>query len=519
MNTNKCLLTEFDRKGFHWLFKLKRPGLLLAILCCGWALLTAVVGHFAKANGIALTVLATAVPPATTLPDLQGRWRQTFGYLAETNFGFFFIVVAPLLIYLAFSFLLSAGRALYALQANNILRPGRAYPTTPSPIEYVSLLNRRLFVYCLLVPLITIPACLYVQFSSFNNVSHGYPPPNGDIWELGHVQSPYLPAWLSFFNGLKSDLDRLSVLEKGHHVDDVAGALLQRTLCVGQKAIQDMQMILSFPADNSRHPVALRLDDAVKHGIVKLHAEAKGYADSESAPQMALFLLFVGMSQIQVGMMFAFEFWILCKTMFWLALIYRFLPRPGETQRYKLEPQLKDPEKRFGFGELFGPYDMIVFMIALGALYYGLQVPEAGTIVTDPSTWSLTTRLVNVVAFFIPVSAIVIGPIIGFAFIMWYWKAKRKRQLDEERERANQRRQMEIDAEKKALKAQTTWPKRDKWFWIALIAVLVPVVPISCQFAGMPINIRKYISAPYAIKMTIHTLVRHFYNLTDAEEI
>jgi hypothetical protein len=286
--------------------------------CFCWAMITTIIGHVANANGIDLTVTASAVYPMISILDLQGHWRQTFGYLAETNFAFYFLVIAPLLVFLAFQFLLSSGYALFDFERNGILRIGKVNPTdqpprlkfisclkrwlfvilridrgrlndqTP-PLKFISGLNHSLFVIPLYSPVLIIPACWYVQFSSLGNVSHGYPTPQGDAWELGHVQSPYLPTWLSFFNNPRlNDTDRLSILQTGKHVDDVASALLEEVSSKGQQAIRDFKPVLHFKPDSPEQPTNLALDEAIRHGMIRLHASAFGYPKVDSPSQNGL---------------------------------------------------------------------------------------------------------------------------------------------------------------------------------------------------------------------------------------
>jgi hypothetical protein len=234
------------------------------------------------------------------------------------------------------------------------------------------------------------------------------------------------------------------------------------------------------------------------------------------------------MSQVQVAMLFAFEFWILFKVIFWLALLWYLLPRNEEEQRFKLDPQrgtaadpkLTDRDRSFGLSALFRPYDIVVFMIALGAFYYALQIPNqtgVRAMLVDPATGSLWTRLLHLFALLITISVMVIGPIVGFAVIMGRWQKRRVKQLKEEEQRTDERRKNEIPAEIDLVNAQTTWPKRDKLFWAALLTVVVSVGPVVAQFAGVPENVRRFISVPGAIKYTVHTSVRKAYGLDNLD--
>jgi hypothetical protein len=151
---------------------------------------------------------------------------------------------------------------------------------------------------------------------------------------------------------------------------------------------------------------------------------------------------------------------------------------------------------------------MVIFILAFGALYHALQLPEAvglGALGKDPSTGSLETRVLNLTLIFIPILIIVTGPVFAFNRVMSRWKKRQIELLDEEEQDADPRRVAQIDTERNIMKAQTTWPKRDGWFWVAVVlfAVLF-LVPVGSEFLGLPLSIRKYISIPWGVKEVIH---------------
>jgi len=516
--SEKCLLSEFDRPGFRWIYNLKRPGLVMGLICFFWAVLTVIVGDKAKANGIALTVTATV----TSIPGLAGKWRQTFGYLAEPNFGFYFLFVAPFLTWLAFYFSLCAGRALSELKVKGVFCGGTDSSVSQSPLDYVSKRNHQL-VPLLFIPIISIPFCIWCQFSSMTAVSKGYSLTNGNVWNLGHVQSPFLLNWLEFFNKSSSnELARLAVLEKGNHTDDAANSVLAELISSASSTNSVITRFLAFK-NIKDPPTAFKLADAVTNGVIKLSADARFAggtgANNTSAARMRWFRIFVVMSQIQVGMLFALEFWVLGKIIFWLGLLYTLLPRANKTQSYKFKPLLTDPTKRFGLGGLFRPYNLIVLIVAMGSLYFALQLTEeegVRAITTDPSSGSLLTRIMNLVVILTVICSVVVGPIFGFKLIMTDWTNIRVARLNEEFARATTERQEEIESELEKLAAQKTWPKGDFWFQvISVIAIAMLVAPFGSELPGLSPRFKQCMNIPAIIKKQTHVAVRNYYKLNN----
>jgi hypothetical protein len=525
---NTCLLSEFDRPGFRWLLNLKHPYTALWVFSTLWALVTFLFGHVSNANGTGLMITASIVQPA-----IHGNWKLVYGFLGEPNFGFYFLFVAPPVIVLVYSFLLHSGNALSMLAQRGALRiadrtqnaaQAAAIPSisrtlnnslhwlmarnplrslwaakneTPDqdPIAFIRRQNKKLS-FLLLIPFPILAACLGAQFLSLHNVSKGYS--DNNAWEIGHVQSPYLDLWCHFFNTqLPTDKARLDILDQENNSRNVAQSLLEELTIRGLSRDPGVKSYVKFNVNDT--PKTFNLQDAIKNKIVTLHATCAPHPNRRSWLQMVPFYVFVVLSQIEVALLMSLALWVAIKSLSWLTLLHSLLATgSGQSKgRYQLTPKVDDEAFRFGLGELFLPYDLLLWLVALCALYFSLQV-HYESIPADPQTFSLFTRLLNLGVIAVVVLGFAFGPIFGFRKLLTPHVKDRKQQLEgkSESERA------EIT---KKIDAQWTWPWKDPYFYLAILLltafvagplgcrIIFDILPAGAKFAIIPAQIRAWV--------------------------
>ncbi len=187
--------SEFDRIGLGRFLLRQNAGRKLAL----WALLfwsiVLLLGHYGKANYI---------PRVFELSFPVGEQWEKFtlvlksGYLAEANHGLFYLLVAPLFLFLAHSFLWQVGAITRTLIEHRRLVP---LPPSASFTERLARWNTWFLPIWILAFCVWVPAQLFQEYSSLNKVrSSGYDRKSESLSKnFGYVQAWQTGKWCDTF--------------------------------------------------------------------------------------------------------------------------------------------------------------------------------------------------------------------------------------------------------------------------------------------------------------------------------
>jgi len=512
------MLSEFDRPGLRWLFRALKTTWMLPLAAFVWAFATLVVGHAVGANYMALELTAK-LNGALLSGHLQSvSSTQVFGYLAQANCGVYYLLCGPVMIFISLRFVHTAQNAVHKLTFERTLTP-TAGDVVQQPACYLGLRNKSLCRWLLYSPLIVL-GCWANQFLSLDHVSKGYPTSKG-FKEVGHVQAPYHQKWCEAFEGLPSEVSRFETLESCGFDHALSQMLFERLKDSGSL---ENPKVLSWlrlqkqgqPRSPSNQPIGVDLAVAVESGDISLSAVTRGGPDSSHSASLG-YMGFIAMREFMVGMYFAFTAFCLVKALFWLWHLYRFLPSVRHSSPFEFKPLASDSAHRYGLSDLFAPYNLLVFLLAVGALFVALQFRgQTGmdTYLSNIGSATALTRFINIVVICAVVLGIVVGPMIVFASRMKDWAKLRqqnysiqKRAMDSDDERDK------IDQKARLLAEQATWPAKDPKFLGALLAVFAFLfIPIWSVSGLMPTSIAKYIDIAHQIKNWAWTMSVQIYD-------
>jgi uncharacterized membrane protein len=255
--------------------------------------------------------------------------------------------------------------------------------------------------------------------------------------------------------------------------------------------------------------------------LIDLSASAQGGPTSDSQREQAAFYAFLVFLIIYEGCFHAFIAWIVLKIIFWLLMIYSFLPG-GKERRFRLQPLVIDPVFRYGLYDLHKPYNHLVFFLLVGAVAMSLNyVSNAakGTFVYQSfgSGVFLGQMLIQTVIFTV-IIMIIVCPIWLFGRALGKLKKKRLEELDlqicEANNLHNEKKAQELESEKAVVRHQTTWPWEDAGFRNLSVAFGTFVaLPWLSMLHVMPDEFKKYASILNLTKQFMTELTAHIYHL------
>ncbi|MDR3404243.1 MAG: hypothetical protein P4L99_17220 [Chthoniobacter sp.] len=385
MNKNPCLLSEFQPICGHDPKQISRLPKTAALVGLGLGILALILAFAAKT---ALLSIIFSVLPETGNEPLA-TYKHLFGFLAEPNWGPFFIVIFPFCILFGLQFLLKASEAITALDSK-ILKSKLSGAGSPTNVtETVSRANQAIFglrgqrgaLLLILVWFLIFSWCLVTQTASLLSTEN-YKDEN--FWDFGQTQSPNLGEWEKHFNGKKSEQERIALLEADHHADSAVFQLGTKF-----KEAKD-------PGSKLRIVVATAPKDKPEKG--------KAY------------LWYLLGCQALVALLFTFVLWIAIKgLLFWGIIICALFQKCGLV----LEPKMDDATKNYGLGQLQGPTTKLFFFCACLAVYVLLKTSNtmsALPLLYDDFSGAQGTLIVDLVAliaapflyFFIPRTLLIV---------------------------------------------------------------------------------------------------------------
>ncbi len=555
-----CFLSEFDVPGLRWM---ARHPWRLATIVAGWALLVLLLGDQVGANGMAIFYKASLA--TSSGEKVSASVADMYGHLSTANSGPYYLLIAPLLIILVHRFHMAAGRAFITLDERGILR------TSGAPWhKVVRRRNRWVGLAALLLFPIILWGCFRTQFDSLEASGAGLPlAPSGKenrpdtsqrLTNVGYVQSPNHQRWVDKFNSLASEEDKLVVIEaqelsmSGPLARCLFDELDRRNLLNDPK----LGPVLNFTGGK---PASLRLRDAVAGArpLVTLSAEnvwpkgpgvrlgkmseyfqglmdTRGSDDAGRATYMGWFKAFIILDQIRIAALFTFMAWLLAKFVFYLVQLYRILPGGADAGKGKemfLKPWARDGQGRFGLGDLFTPYNLLVLCIGVGSFYFALNFPDGGgmkAITHGSGAGSGATRVVHLLTVGAAIACMLVGP-------LWAYPARLRKWLEATRLKPLRQRQaltrakfktkpeeaekewMEITKEEEEILSQTTWPKGDRSFQLSMAVIFtVLLLPLGTASDLLPGGVAEYSRLPQYLREKCKAFAAKVYGLTPAGE-
>jgi len=471
------LLSEFKGAWAHRFFIRPQWGRVLAIALSVCAIGILILGHYANANAMRLTIEATI--SSDTGASVSERVYQDFGYLIEATHGLYYLVIAPIFVLLAARFIRFASEGLTSLQSK-----GRFIEMGNNSTHQLWALNRRV-VRPLLLTVVPLSALIGIGLE----VSRLQKNNTGERNDLGYMQAPYFDGWIEQFNDDKTSrekkLDTLFKLK--------SGSALALAFEARMKDVQSSQ----WTNITEKHGDAVnRLRAAVAGDGTPVSLRADRHLPLYVRPakwnSRPFLLFFIGVLLVE-GCFHAFVAWMAIKVLLWLYVLYDALP--GSRRRHgRLIPDCKDDSKYFGLASLNSGYNALVAMVLIGVTTGVLNFKsnsEKGTIVGPGQGVAFAGQGLIWVVALVTFVALVCGPLWFFGHKMKSERARSLRELEAKAEslRSNitPKSKDAVAAELRAIEndftlveGQVTWPKHNRMFIILLSlttgAFLVPVV-------------------------------------------
>jgi hypothetical protein len=517
---SNCLLTEFEGTFVSRLLGSRTWHIKLAAAAFLGAIITVVLGHLARANGLNLQVLASIRTNSgwVTLSPFD----VIHGYLAETNHAFFYLLLAPAYIIAGGAFIWSANHALAQLEIQGRIR-GRQFAT--GVLAEVGRRNARLFKWLVIVlPLVMIGKEVAVEVESYCAVSRGVRD------DLGYVQAPFLDDWVDRFNHQPHETDRYRIfhpLAGMEFQEKVKSALQSATPATWARWASAKALVpTAFPnpaaigellgGEVQKGAFRVDLDQAAAAGLFSLKT---GRCIGASKDRTGWHWLFLSCVFLLEGMFHAFVVWTLLKALFWLGIVKKMLPGSREWG-FEFRPLMQDPRKHFGLYDLHKPYNFILVFVLVGAFVLALafasnSAKEIGFDAGAETRAYLGTLLIAVTVI-VPAIAIFCGPMLYFDSRMANLQARLVGRLEAKLARCRDRKRiLEIEAEKAAICAQTCWPRENKQFKFLVLAILIFVaMPVLLSMHQVPKQAETYLSVVRHSQVVMHALADRLYHLT-----
>lgn len=334
MNPIPCFLSEFHtspalKPQSFWSFS---KVAFVSALCAGLA--GVVLASIAKTGY--LSVLYSVISKPSNAPI--ATYTFLYGFLAEPNWGPFYVFLFPFCIYFGITFLIGASGVIESLQQNKRLTSAG---TPQTPVERIARLNQVIFgmgrkrgaILIILAWQIIFALCLVTQLKSLVDTQQYN---QNNFWDFGQTQSPNLGSWESYFNSPKlSDIDRLSLLNNDREYDNKTKTW---------QSVKSHRTVVDA-LNKQLDPSLRKLDDIKdpkKHD--SLHLVVAVVPNQKPSIDKA-YLYYLLYSQALVAFLFTFSFWIAAKGLFFWGVILSALFQKANLQ---LTPKLKDPTENYG---------------------------------------------------------------------------------------------------------------------------------------------------------------------------
>lgn len=539
-----CFLSEFDLPVIRkWVSSPVFP-YMVAGVSLFWTLFVLVLGDWVGGNAMAILFKAEASmedggSPVTAILPLY------FGHLSTANSAPFYLLVFPFLLILSIRFHTAAGSAFARLHQRGILKSDTPWH------QVVAKRNR----WCGTLPILLFPIilckCLDTQLNSLAKGEAGLPPVpetfdsnaklDYPVNYVGFVQSPNHDKWVIDFNGLPCEWKL--------HVIDRNGALEQLEVKLAAELERQNRRISRYSevCDFKQGiPVAVRFRDAVGLRDEGRGTEVLTFSAVNVWPKMRVFAsdpgsllkardgtdavararyyfwykFFVVADQIRVAVMFTFMAWLVAKFGFYLVQLFLMLPGKSGLARGKLRfvPWIRDSQGKFGMGELFRPYNLLVLVVAVGSSYLAVNLPDGAgleAITHAVGAGSGISRVAHLVMVFAAIGFVLAGPL-----CLYPWKLGRwidhfaLNDLRTRYARAGEAERLEISKVESEILSQTTWPRGDNYFRFTILLVFaILLLPLGSAYEFLPSSVSQYCRTPQLIRAECKRFAARIYEL------
>ena len=363
-------------------------------------------------------------------------------------------------------------------------------------------------VFCLL--------CFFAQKKTFNQARNvGMNTNNPAAWVYGQTQSPFVGQLVDVFNTAAMS-NRFTFLTNKEYGDNLAAALFIQLRVADQ--LTNIALKPFRLRDTAGDFKGIDLTSMVQSNAVTLSMARVGGPNFGVVTQRIAYCACGILSQALTAYGWTLALWVIAKFAYWVRRTHQLLPAAQQAGRWRFKLLLTDPQRRFGLGPLFEPYNLIVFATAAYALYSALQTPEAvgrAAFTVNAYGGSQSSRVGNLIAIVLLTLIVVLGPMLTFA-----WRVRRARtdHLDgiakELGETSDPKRQVELLKEEDLVSSQTTWPQEDKMFRAALAAIVAfLIIPVADKLGSLPSEVSTWINLPRNMKMNIQEKVADRYHL------
>lgn len=432
--------------------------------------------------------------------------NHCIGYLAEANHGLTFLVLAPVFVVLACSFLTLADRALRRIGGRNMLLLA-GVPDTFGVLQQISDWNRAQFT-CWRIPAPLVLAALGV----FAQYCHELPqlvwPASleaGEGRNIGYVQAPYLVRWRDSVMSEPTLLKRYARLEDMDLRQDleqqIRNALIEDREAFEQwrhrAAVIDLggRWVVNGPA-------------AVASGLLLPKVDVDSAARRDSAGR-AVHWIFVLALLTMEGTFHGLVVYMVFKVSFFLSVIGRLIPSPkrkSSSLRWlegllkadvsvRIEPVLPDGALRYGMHEVQEAYYAALQMVVLGGFLFALQA--LNTVGNGPGSdvgTGHSTLVASMLIFTLIIStlgSLALGPLLFFTQRLRAYRVRALADLNMRvRVAASGKEKADLLAEEKVIRGQSTWPRGEPRFWSAVTMLILLLV------APMGINMTHFKEVP-----------------------
>jgi len=298
--------------------------------------------------------------------------RHLYGYVPELAHAFFYLFVAPILIFAAFRFLSSADAALRSLtyQQRLVGKPCNGVRSS------VAARNRNFFLFLPLAFLL-----LALGYNLSRELKSYHANAVGSSHTLGYVQAPFVQSWINHFNQgtnqQRWDKFPSATLRK----EFVKGLEEKLDETVYENLLSPVKASLKWRGNPTKErkeelygarKYSIDVPALLTAGKSSIVASVRGGPKSQR--QSFWFWLFLVTLMVCESIFHAFAVWIVFKTAFWLWVVYGMLPpHRSESQSFRLLPRFNDSTCRYGLGPLYAPYNWIVLLPLTGALGFSLN--------------------------------------------------------------------------------------------------------------------------------------------------
>lgn len=510
-------LSEFRGSIFQKLFEYQRYKVFCAAFFFFGCVLVLIAGHYGYGNALKLSIpFSYLSEPARDAES--GKAVLIYGYIPQLNHAIFYLLIAPIGVYVALLFIESVNEGFESLRGSS-----RLAASAGDPLNAISASNERLFSPKGWVGP-TIIGLVMIFLNLGREAVYFLPSVRENSHKIGFTQALDLDQWLSNYNEPdKSSAERYvmveSISEISTQITNHIRSAVKYRVSHGPtpEKIQidywfnEGGIIEKKPADHNLSALTdpsleIDLQKAIKGGALRLGEGAQGFGSAKrGTSEVFYFYLFAFSSHLYEGVFHGFCVWLVLKIIWFLFLVRSFLR--GTHRDCSLEVKLLDDYRAFGLRALHPSYNLISWLIliaaAAGFLVFYSNTANGTYIRLSPgldsgivaSIGQILIVSLSVIVLFV----LVYGPILTFIIPLRALQSRaiqtrRRSNLElidnlrlatDETERNKIRAEIEAnDGEIQIISEQTTWPKGSKSFQVCLC---LSVILFTCQFGFAPI--------------------------------